>query len=234
MTAISSYDLKEMGSIKLVNLCSGNQQDNDLLWTEFLRRFTPRIKNFIRATLRQYKNTTSNGSDSPAFVDSNHESDLFQNIIVRLVQNNCAALKRFSGTTESEFQVYLAVIARTTVRDSVRYQSAKRRFHRTASTTVRYGDFIKEQEFVREPSVDDAVERRILAREVEQLTCRAIQENSGEPDRDMLIFQLYFHEDLSAAQIALCKEIGLSKTGVEKIISRLKDKIRITAGEARS
>jgi RNA polymerase sigma factor (sigma-70 family) len=233
MISIGSTDLREMDSIKLVNLCSGNQQDNDLLWTEFLRRFTPKIKNFIRATLRQYNSTNSSASDSPAFVDSNHESDLFQNIIVRLVQNNCAALKRFSGTTESEFQVYLAVIARTTIRDSVRYQSAKRRFHRTASPTVRYGNSTNEQEYVREPSVEDAVERRILAQEIEQLTFRTIQENSGEPDRDRMIFQLYFYEDLSAAQISSCEGIGLSKTGVEKIISRLKDKIKKTAGEAR-
>ncbi len=233
MTSIDFDDYREMDSIKLVSRCAADQQ-NTFLWTEFLKRFSPKINNFIRATLRQYKNTTAGPADSPAFVDSTHESDLFQNVILRLVQNNCSALKRFTGTTESEFLVYLAVITRSTVRDSVRYQSAKRRFHRSASPTVRYANFNKDSEFIREPSVEDKVERGILARELEQLSFKAIQDNSGEPNRDMLIFKLYFYQDLSAAQIASCQGVGLSKTGIEKIIGRLKDKIRKAAGEARS
>jgi RNA polymerase sigma factor (sigma-70 family) len=230
MTFIGSEELREIDSIKLVSLCAADQQ-NTILWAEFLKRFGPKIKNFIRATLRQCKSSSSH--DSSAFVDSSHESDLFQNIIIRLVQNDCAALKRFTGASESEFHVYLAVIARSTVRDSVRYQSAKRRFHRFASPTVLRGDSSKETEFVREPSVEDPVERTILARELEQLSIKAIQDNSGEPERDLLIFKLYFHQDLSAAQIASCQGINLSKTGIEKIIGRLKEKIRKAAGEAR-
>jgi DNA-directed RNA polymerase specialized sigma subunit len=82
--------------------------------------------------------------------------------------------------------------------------------------------------------VEASVERSILARELDQLSFKAIQDNSSEPERDRLIFQLYFYQDLSAAQIASCNGINISKTGVEKIIGRLKDKIRKAAGEART
>jgi RNA polymerase sigma factor (sigma-70 family) len=230
-------DLREMNPIRLAHQCADNPQDSEL-WTEFLRRFTPKIYNFLRSTLRQYKGGKTGSADSISFIDSNQESDLFQNVVLRLVQNNCLALKRFSGETESDLLVYLAVITRSTVRDSMRYKSAKRRFYWFSSPTVRYNQSDKDYEYVREPGVEDAVERDILTREIEELSLEAIQSDSGNPDRDKLIFQFYYHDGLSAAQISSCKGIGLSKTGIEKIISRLKEKVRKAAGvhpiEARS
>jgi RNA polymerase sigma factor (sigma-70 family) len=211
-------DLREMDSVELARLCAARQQDSEL-WTEFLRRFTPKIKSFIRSTLRQCGNARSSACD-----DSNQESDLFQNTVLRLVQNDCAALKRFSGTAESELLIYLAVIARSAVRDSMRRQSAKRRFHFFASPAVSSED----GSFIREPGIENSVEREILAREIEQLSFKTIS-SSMLPVRDKLIFQLYFYEGLSAAQISSCNGIGLSKTGIEKIINRLKEKVRKAA-----
>jgi len=165
-------------------------------------------------------------------------SDLIQNTILHLIQNQCAALKRFSGTTESELLVYLAVIARSVVRDSIRHQSAKKRFHWFAPNSYTHSQRDESHDFIREPAIEDPIDRKVLAGEVERLSLRAIRDYSGEPDRDELIFQLYFVDGLSTAQIASCKGIGLSKTGVEKMLNRLKDKVRNKAGvypvEARS
>jgi RNA polymerase sigma factor (sigma-70 family) len=217
MTSLVSglNDLREVDSVELAQLCAARQQDTEL-WTEFLRRFTPKIKSFIRSTLRQCGNTGA--------ADSNQESDLFQNTILRLVQNNCGAMKRFSGTTEAELLIYFAVIARSTVRDSVRRQNAKRRFHWFASPAVP----IENCEFIQEPGIENSVEREILAREIEQLSFKTIS-SSILPARDKLIFQLYFYEGLSAAQIAACSGVGLSKTGIEKSIDKLKEKVRRAA-----
>jgi hypothetical protein len=44
--------------------------------------------------------------------------------------------------------------------------------------------------------------------------------------RDRLIFQLYFLHNLSADRITQCKGINLSKAGVEKVLNRLKERIR--------
>jgi DNA-directed RNA polymerase specialized sigma subunit len=84
----------------------------------------------------------------------------------------------------------------------------------------------RDSEYVGEATAQDPVEREILAHEVEQLSLQAIQDGSGEPDRDRLIFQLYYFDGLSTGQIAACKGVGLSKTGVEKILNRLKNKVQ--------
>ncbi len=224
-------------SASLAALCAARQEDTEL-WTEFLHRFTPKLKAFIRATLRHSVVQSVGFPDSTGLPDTGNESDLLQNTILRLVQNGCAALKRFSGTTEQELLAYLAVITRSVVRDFGRRQSAKRRFHWSAPVSPAHGESGEIPEYIGEAAVQDPVEREILAHEVERLSLQTIQDNSGEPDRDKLIFKLYFFDGLSTGQIASCKGIGLSKTGVEKILNRIKDRVRTAAGahsiEARS
>src|SRR5881628_1747046 len=70
---------------------------NAALWTEFLRRFTPKISLFIKTTLRQSLPSSSFNSNASTISGGAQESDLVQMTITRLVQNDCAAMKRFSG-----------------------------------------------------------------------------------------------------------------------------------------
>jgi RNA polymerase sigma factor (sigma-70 family) len=233
MADVSSetVELRKIDSITLTSLCAHRLQDAEL-WSEFLRRFTPKLKAFIEATLRQ-------SGLMPASSDSSHgSSDLLQNICIRLIQNHGEALKRFSGTRESELLTYLAVIARSVVRDAIRYQSAKRRFRWRNSAFSANNQRGENSDFVFEPVVNDPIDRKVLAGEIEQLSLQAIRDHSNEPARDRLIFQLYFVDGLSTAQIASCEGIALSKTGVEKTLDRLKNKVRNTIGvytvEARS
>ncbi len=232
-----STDLPKIDSVSLAALCAERLEDSEL-WTEFLRRFTPKIKAYIRATLRQSMGAGIHAASPAASFDASHESDLLQNTILRLVQNRCAALRHFSGTTESELLVYLAVIARSVVRDFNRRRSAKKRFHWLTRVPPGYGEAAEIHELVRETTTRDPVEREILAHEVEQLSLQTIETNSSEPDRDKLIFQLYYYDGLSTGQIAACKGVGLSRTGVEKILNQLKDSVRSAASvhsiEARS
>jgi len=72
------------------------------------------------------------------------------------------------------------------------------------------------------------VDKSLLAKELKELGEKSIRDHSGKvSSRDHLIFQLYFFHDLSLAQIARCKSISLSKTGVEKILNRITDRIRM-------
>jgi RNA polymerase sigma factor (sigma-70 family) len=202
-----------MDSIELVALCADDSGNTDL-WTEFLRRFGPKIKTFIRGTLR---------SGVSGGLESSQEADLFQSTILRLVEHHCAALRRFSGTTEEEIFAYFAVIARSVVRDSRRRQATKKRFSWTKPVDIEASEV-----GLLEPKHDTAnsMERSFLARELAQLSLQEIKNHSPEPDRDHLIFQLYFYEGLSTAQISACQGVGLSKTGVEKALSRLKERVR--------
>jgi len=70
------------------------------------------------------------------------------------------------------------------------------------------------------------VERETLAGEVGRISARVIR---NQPERDKLIFDLYFSHDLSPSQIAECKGIGLSKRGVEQVLGRLTSRVRRAA-----
>jgi RNA polymerase sigma factor (sigma-70 family) len=224
-------DPLQIDSAELLRACA-EDKDNSELWSEFLRRFTARIKTFIRGTLRQYMGGAPSASDFLVFFGSAQEADLLQNTILRLVENNCAAIKRFSGTTEEELVAYLAVITRSTVRDYLRRLRARKRFPWQRFIASRDSDLTSACDSSKTAS-ELAIERGVLARELTELSMNIIRNSSGEYyARDLLIFQLYFAHDLSIAQIAECKGIGLSRTGVEKALNRLKDRVRSAVATA--
>jgi DNA-directed RNA polymerase specialized sigma24 family protein len=106
--------------VELFSRCAADRTDT-AVWSEFLRRYVQKIRYFIRGTLRR---TFGTESDPGVFSvrGAVQENDLLQNVIVRLVENDCAAMKRFTGTTEDELLAYLAVIARSVVIDTLRRQ----------------------------------------------------------------------------------------------------------------
>lgn len=224
-----SSNVRELDSLSLVSLCADDTQ-NAALWSEFVRRFAPKIKQFINGTLRQ---SIGSLSEAPFLMGGVQENDLFQNTILRLVENDCAALKRFSGTSESDLLAYLAVISRSAVRDSLRRQRALKRPLSVVPT--------RQSETSGTPSLPDSAaetphaERILLAREVVQLSERMIRSLSGESSgRDWLVFKLHYYDDMPASQIAQCKGIDLSKAGVEKVLNRLKERVRTLVAVDRS
>ena len=74
---------------------------------------------------------------------------------------------------------------------------------------------------------EPVAERRLLAKEVWSISLRTIKNLSGSLYvRDRRIFELYFSQGLSVHSIARLKAIGLSKTAVEKVLSRVKNRVR--------
>jgi RNA polymerase sigma factor (sigma-70 family) len=158
------------------------------------------------------------------------ESDLFQNAIIRLVENDCAAMKRFSGQLENELLAYLAVICRSVVLDALRRDNAVKR-----RPVVR-----ESKESIPNPAGSQGgvnysgIEREILIRELISLTRRTIESHSGHvSNRDKLVFKLHFFEGLSCGQIAQCKGINLSKGGVEKLLKRLVGRVQTIASSGK-
>jgi RNA polymerase sigma factor (sigma-70 family) len=226
----SEADIAHIESAKLVRLCAENLENHDL-WAEFLRRFTGKIKLYIRGTLRRSAGDAGIPQAVAPF-SSATENDLFQNVILRLVDNGCAALKRFTGATEAELQAYLAVVSRSVVRDFLRCHRALKRPRWFDTVVPEKRQWALSADRVGDPR-QIPLEQEILVRELEQLSLRMIENHSGRySDRDRLIFQLYFYEGLSIAQIANCEGIELSKTGVEKALERLKERVRCAAGSA--
>ena len=108
--------LRLLDPVELFHLCAADCENTDA-WTELLRRYTVKLKHFIFGTLRQVLGHSAFRKDSIAS-GGIQENDLLQNSIVRLVKNDCAAMKRFSGTSEEELLDYLAVICRSSVLDT--------------------------------------------------------------------------------------------------------------------
>jgi RNA polymerase sigma factor (sigma-70 family) len=206
---------------ELISACARDREDY-LLWTEFLRRYGPRIRRFIKGALRQALGAIAVGNIEAVLGGLQH-SDLFQNAILRLVEDDCAALRRFSGKSEGDWLAYLAVITRSVVRESLRRQRALKRPGGAEAVDLD----IHASARIQPGSDPREMERRFLAQEVRKLGERVIHSIPGvTSSRDLLIFQLYFDHDLSFDQISQCQSINISKTGVEKALARMRDLIR--------
>jgi RNA polymerase sigma factor (sigma-70 family) len=190
------------------------------------------MQHFIRGALRMAVGKIS-AAETSAVLGGMQHGDLFQSTILRLVENDCAVLKRFSGKSEYEWIAYLAVITRSVVRESLRRQRALKRPGGGNAVQPTIENLSRQP---RPASFDPPqVERGLLAQEVKRLGKRAIHNLAGESStRDMLIFQLYFDHDLSFSQIAQCRNVKLTKAGVEKALGRLKEMIRSAVSEESS
>jgi DNA-directed RNA polymerase specialized sigma24 family protein len=150
------------------------------------------------------------------------ESDLIQNVVVRLVYDDCAVMRAFFGSTERQWLAYLAVTTRSVVCDLLRRQGGPKRYGIVTAFARAWSD---SQTSKRNQHLE--AERNLLARELRTICERTIHRMGGEhADREILIFNLYFLDNLSIGQIAGCSGVNLSKAGVAKILCRLTGRVR--------
>jgi len=216
----TNRELDHMNWAELISACARDRGNYDL-WAAFLARYGLKIKQFVQGAWQ-----LSLPEDAAVVLGELHPPDLFQTTIMRLVENDCAAMKRFSGTTEDQWLAYLAVIAKSVVRDALR---RLRTLKRTRPALTAALPAIALQRLMPEPEDYErpALERGLLAQEVRNLCERAIHNLGNESSmRDLLIFRLYYDRNLPAGQIARCEGINLTKAGVEMVLNRLHDRIR--------
>jgi RNA polymerase sigma factor (sigma-70 family) len=220
----------QMSWQELLSACA-RDRGNSALWAEFLGRYDRKIRYYIKDLLQRTVGKMS-AAETSGILGGMQCSDLFQSTIVRLVENDCAALRKFSGSTESDWLAYLAVVTRSVVRESLRRQRALKR---PGGADGMEPPVERERGRPGHPEATRELERTVLAREVRKLGERAINDGAGEAGtRDLLIFSLYFDHDLSLNQISQCQGIKLSKTGVEKALTRLKELVRSAVSEESS
>jgi len=219
-------DVQRLDPIELFHLCAANRENSEA-WSEFLRRYMSKIQYFVRGAMWQARIGSAHPIDLGAF----QESDFFQNAIVRLVENDCAAMKRFSGTSENALLAYLAVICRSVVVDTMRHNAACKR--RRSADSENDESAKKYQSF---PSGESCRFRSpILIRELMSFAFHTAQNHSGEVShRDQLVFQLHFFRWPFHSQIARCEGINLTKAGVEKVLKRLVERVQVLASSGRS
>ena len=216
--ALDPQAARRLETADLIAHCAADTADS-VAWAEFLTRMSPSIRAFVRTTLKQ-----------EGISPDEHERDLQQNVIVRLVANDCAVLRRFTGSTEDELRVYIAVIARSVVRDFARRQRAAKR------PPERFGVVLYENiAGPRHANSDGEQERQVLSRELIELGKKIIQRDSrGVSGRDSLIFILYYVNGFSSAEISRCRGVGLTQRAVVGVINRLTEQVRLAAADSGS
>lgn len=208
---------------RLLSACARSRSD-DALWREFLGRYASWIMRFITKARAVWSSETGASPEwLPGAVD---RSDLLQSVMVRLVENRCAALKAFSGDTEAEWLSYVAAISASVVRATFRREV---RAKRQAGATIEAMPFAEYWQRAQDQKRNQylEIEKGVLVSELRVICERVIRNVAGEhSDRDMLIFRLYFIHGVSISQIAAWREIRLSRSGVGYVIERLAQRVR--------
>lgn len=226
---MDSTDAKRLSNRELVERLV-DAAPEDSLWPEFVARFQSRIR---LAVLRSFRTEAlrNPGLDT----GPPHESvvDLTQDVFVKLLDSERRALSRFRGKSEHSIYTYLSAIAVNLVRDHFK----RLRAQKSPKATTSLQNTVQQQEDEADgPSYEQALmsegtgpERFVASQELRERMVAAVAEcspQSATVPRDRLIFQLYFIEGLTVGEIARIPSVGLSASGIEKCVRRIREALR--------
>jgi RNA polymerase sigma-70 factor (ECF subfamily) len=201
---------------ELTALCA--DAGNEAAWREFVGRFQRSIALTVLRTARGW------GEPTTLLVD-----DLVQETFLRLCVDNCRLLHGFVERHENSMLGYLKAIAANVTHDHFRSEAAQKR---GAGLREPLGQDLRQAEAdlsLREASVHAA--RRAKQFEIEiQIgeVDRLLRSFPADvlPERDRLIFWLYYREGYTAREIGVIPAFGLSVKGVESAIFRTTNLLR--------
>ena len=181
-------------------------------WDDFVRRFSPLIRQVIGATLARF-NAADRSQDRVA--------DLFQGVFLALWEDDRRRLRSFQGRNNCSVNTWLRVVVSRLVIDALR---------RTNPYTVALAE--------EQPDDDDAPSGVVLADEAPLADDRVqarqalefIQDELNEMDqRDRLVLKLRFLDGMSGKQVA--EMIGISRNHVDQISHRVKNRLKDKAAQ---
>lgn len=187
-------DLQALSNQELIQRCLASDQ---VVWTEFLRRFERPISMVVIRTLRRRLRPT------PALVE-----DLVQNTYLKLLDDNCKALRTFKAQHENSIYGYLQVMASNITQDYLRKLDAKKRDSRIEQDIEELPpDLISDSRAGRE------AEHRTEIRQVEERLKKITTGTEQE------IFWLYNRWGLTAKEISQIFQMNIKS--VENMLARI-------------
>jgi RNA polymerase sigma-70 factor (ECF subfamily) len=201
-------DPRKLTDEELVRLLLATR-DEDLraeLWVEFWRRFQPVIARTIRRRILRYTR----------WVDADRVDNLVQETFLKILKDDCKALRKFEFRHENAFSCLLKVMAANVVEDDIRKRNSDKEGG---------GQKLENIDDLLQPPSDRShgvasMFNNLRKSEIEN----CLQRRKGEPnfERDCKIFRLYYHDGFTALEISQLPDIGLKNVkGVESALLRL-------------
>lgn len=205
---------------KLIAHLAGAGPD-DPAWLEFVSRFEHRIRGAI---YRRFRVEAERNRASDVDWTGEMVRDLTQDVFLRLLDAERKPLAHFKGRNENSFYTYLGAIASNLVHDHF----TKLRAQKTPPAARSLDEPLPASDGAQGPSVGENVastrpgpEHTAQADELRRRIGAVIQ-RLGFPKRDRLVFRFYFLEGRTIEELASCRAVGLSRSGVEKCVRRLR------------
>lgn len=199
----------------LLEHCTRESDDWDQAWEEFQRRYGKLILYFLRQELRRRCGPLNETLKEAC-------KDLRQDVYIKLLADRGRALSEFRGTKEETFAVFLNVIC---IRTVLNYLKARQL--RPVSLSEHFSDSEEAAAASEQMSAPDAPEEAEshFARDHLMAHLQEIH-NSRNPERDLLIFRLFYLEGYSAEEIESRFDFNISKEGITTLTTRMKQKLK--------
>ncbi len=192
-------------------------------WEEFCNRFHELIFSVVIQTCQHLNYLRG----------LNELDDLVHNVYLKLLENDCHALKSYRGKYENSFLKYLRIISVRVVLLQVSQGSTQTRSPSggvlslddprqldTDMRATRLIDMIPSREGETQKAYTELLEEVVYCLEKTTRTSRY-------PERDRLIFQLYLLDEYEVKQIVQFPGLGkLTEKRISNLISELKEKVR--------
>ncbi len=212
-------NLSKLTNVQLVQMIA-NEPWNEKAWREFLHRFHKYVSFTIYSVCKRL-----GYAEGVAKVE-----DLAQEVYIKLLNNNCEPLKRFTSLYENAILKHLKMTAiRAVYTDFTAWKAQKRRpaggivsLHRQAEWTIHEN---RKLDLVDILPANDSGETSELIEEI-QLCLNKILHGSRNADRNKLIFEYYFYHGFDAVEIASQLGLHLTAKRVENLIGEIRQAVR--------
>ena len=161
-------------------------------------------------------------------VDAAALDDLSQDVMERLVSDGRRAIRSFAGKREETFEVFIRRIAENILRDQYRRDGYRRNVEQSIPPDETWRLEAALAESLNEDALDDP-ESAVLMRELNEgleTVLRRISLDERQQGLNRILYQLYFREHFTIAQIARLRAVPLSASSVARRITLIKRALR--------
>ena len=193
---------------EVVNLCAG-PSDHEA-WEEFVSRVGKPLRLAVQRTAAMWGR-----------VSASQVEDLVQATYLKLWEGGRHLLQEFAAQYPEGIVSYLKRTAANVTHDHFRHRQSQS--CGGAQPHVSTADVDPEEE-TEALGGQESMTHEIFLREIDEHLSRCL--TGPDPERDRMIFWLYFRQGMTSREIASLPGVGLGTKGVGSVIERLKRSIR--------